>query len=289
MIRADPQNERGQNCSDHLVSKLFIKKCLSSVLSLLKLGKCDHSLWQRLSFSLLELTDIRLLGSEKSESREQNLHLPPIYSHCSPSRMIEILKKSLQEIRVCPFVRKRCLACDYVQLNAIRDASRCFWSDRTVSRRDSFKFPHGLRSKLGSASIEPHSDLHQSERLALSRMESYGRREIDMRESVTLCVSIALFVFVLFLCISFRSLTRCDETGQVWYPRGPKKLRQRSLMGEVSVIHSLWILIKFSLSVSAVFLFPAEMASTHQGPVHYIYRLVSIRGTYCRNEVCLHA
>lgn len=98
-----------------------------------------------------------------------------------------------------------------------------------------------------------------------------------------------LFVFVLFLCFSFHSLTECDETGQVWHPKGPKKLRQCSLMGEAAVIHSLWILIKFSLSVSAVFLFPAEMASNHQGSARYIYRHFSIWGICRRKEVCLHA
>ncbi len=121
-------------------------------------------------------------------------------------------------------------------------------------------------------------------------------KEIDMTEkrlSVrTVSITIVLFVvcfFFLFLCFSFHSLTECDETGQVWHPKGPKNLRQCSLMGEAAVIHSLWILIKFSSSISAVFLFPAEMASNPQGSARCIYKHFSIRRIYGGKEVCLHA
>lgn len=198
--------------------------------------------------------------------------------------MIEILKKSLQESCACPFVRAHCLACDYVQLNNIQMLLAVF-----DPRRDFFKFPYGLC--LRKVRKCKHCATFWSPPIRKSCPSSAGvawiQRDWHAHGLPFNCSF--LFLFVLFLCISFRSLTRCDETDQVWHPPGPKKLKQCSLMGEAAVIHSLWILIKFSLSVSVVFLFPAEMASTHQGPARYIYRLVSIRGTYCRNEVWLNA
>lgn len=109
--------------------------------------------------------------------------------------MIEILKKSLQE-RACPFVRKRCLAYDYVQLNSIRMLLAVFDPTVVFPAEISLNFPTGSAcAKLGSASILPHPDLHQSERLALSRQVLYEFGEIDIRMS---CVSIALFFFCLF-------------------------------------------------------------------------------------------
>ncbi len=183
------------------------------------------------------------------------------------------------------------------------------WFYCFISYRGELKFTHKLSSALAMTGQEntgsrPHADLHQSDCPALSQLELTEHHNSSLSENIerdwhewealvyahSLHYNCAiLFVFVLFLCFSFHSLTECDETGQVWHPKGPKKPRQCSLMGEAAVIHSLWILIKFSLSVSAVFLFPAEMASNHQGSACCIYRHFSIRGIYHRKEVCLHA